>query len=185
MCRLTTALLLIFTLSACQTSSKVTTDYDTNTAFNQYKTFRWSTVEVAPSSEVDPLVLERVRDALEIQLLLAGLNPSKPEQSADLIAAYRVSMKENPVNNGPNTSVGIGHGRGSYGSSTGISIGFSFGNGSSNNDANIIVELIDPQNNEIKWSGSKPVGLAGKSPSEISDTVNSAIEEIIRFYPPN
>jgi hypothetical protein len=172
-------------LSGCQTGSNVTTDYDTNALFNQYRTFYWAEQKAKADPLVDPLVLSRIHKSLEIQLLLAGLDPIKPGQKPDLAVSYNVTQKDLPVRREPSTSVGIGRSSGSYGSSTGISIGYSFGSDSSAGESVITVDLIDAKTNETKWRGSKPVTLAGKSPDQITGIVDSAVTEILSFYPPN
>lgn len=50
-------------LSACQTTPRVTTDYDPSANFSAYRTFEWAN-EAAPQG-VNPLLFERVKASVE------------------------------------------------------------------------------------------------------------------------
>jgi hypothetical protein len=185
--RFTISLLFaLLVLSGCQTGSNVFTDYDTNTQFSDYKTYHWSRQPSDHSKLVDPLIVSRVHKALELQLMMAGLDPVKANQQADLLVAYQVIQKEAAINRSPSTSIGIGHAGGSLGSSTGISLTMSSSAaGNTVGETLIIVDLIDAKTNRMKWRGSKPVTLAGKSVDQKNRIVESAVTDILGGYPPN
>ncbi len=178
---------LIVLLSACQAGSNVSVDYDTATVFSQYRNYHWAARQQPLDPLTDPLIVARIHQALETQLLLTGLQPVTASEQTDLLVGYRLINREAGFSNQPSTSISIGGGSGSYGSHGGAGIAMNFPLGASKaiGESEIIIDLIDARSNRLKWRGSKAITLTGKSPDQISRTVEAAVAEILGFYPPH
>lgn len=106
------ALLLLFAVSGCAT--RAYTDSDPNARFDRYRSFAWFAAQEqmaeAMSGQADPLLLRRIREAIENGLVAKGYQKVEDRESADFLVSFSVGSRERLQ---PQSQVRIGIG--SYG----------------------------------------------------------------------
>ena len=110
-------------LAGCQTSGNVFVDYDTETDFSNFRTYDWLVADKRAADDVDPLLVQRVQQALTTQLLNAGFNHAADQQQADIWVRYQISAQIQPQQ--PQSGGNIRFGGGSGGNmAMGVSLRF-------------------------------------------------------------
>ena len=171
-------------LTGCQTSSNVFVDYDTETDFSNFRTYDWLAADKGTANDVDPLLVQRVQQALTTQLLNAGFNPATDQQQADIWVRYQISAETRPQQPQSGSSISFGGGSGGN-TAIGISLRFPLGDDIAVKQAKLIIDLVKVKGNKLIWRGSKTFKLAKQSPAEITAAVAAAVADILAFYPPD
>lgn len=161
-------LLLVFLMS-CSTS-KVITDYDSETNFSNYKSFEFYNDNGENLNDFD---VKRIESAIYNELNVLGF---KEKSEPDFFIYFNT---ENSVVQNNNT-IGIGLGSGGIGVSGGIPIG-----GKKINE-NLIIKFIDATNNSLFWEGALNSTIKEKrTPEERELYINKVVVSILQKYPPN
>ncbi len=178
---------LLLALGGCQTSSNVVTDYDTTADFHRFHSYQWARQQAKHGAEIDPLIISRTHSALELQLLLAGIDPVKAGARPDLLVHYQVISTVSGAPPRARGGVGIGHASGGSSSRSGVGLSMSFpiGEPTVAERATIIIDFLDGTSEKLVWRGSATINLSGQSPSQRSAAVEKTVAEIIAQYPPN
>ena len=174
-------LLPLLILAGCQ-SSKVTVDYDSQTNFNSYRFYQWLPDKSGTSDDIDPLMSERIKDALEQQLPNTGMKPAQGEQAADVLVRY--FMARSTKSSGSKGSVGVGGASGGGGSVMGLSMSMPLGGDSVTQQAQVMVDFIDAKDEKLKWRGSRTFKFSDEPPEQLTAMVQEVIAEILAKYPP-
>lgn len=205
-------LLLLITLSflaGCQ-STNVSIDYDTQTDFSNYRYYSWQNIntirddetdknvaennknneakdtkppDTPPATEaIDPLITERVRNAVARQLANSGFQPATKGNPADIYVRH--SVKSILRTEAPRSSGSVGFGRAGGNTGVGLAIRFPLGKESIKKDVTILVDFIDTKDQRLKWRGSKTLVFGDQAPEEISSSIEEAIAQIFSRYPP-
>jgi hypothetical protein len=175
-------LLAIPLLSGCQ-SNHVAVDYDTKMDFADWHYYRWAEQDNHNNPYSDPLLNERTKSAIELQLLKASLTRALEKRPPDVLVRYFVSSE---IRNEESKSRGaIGFGGGNHGSSLGISLSIPLGKSTVVKDAQIIIHLLESTNKELKWRGSKQFEIRDETPAEITSMINLIVADIFNHYPPS
>lgn len=177
-------LLICFALAACQTTSNVMVDYDTETDFSNFQTYDWLEADSGAEEGFDPLITRRVQQALKTELLSAGFNEASDQNKADILVRYKVAThtrQQEPQSGG---SVSFGGGSGGN-TAMGLSLSFPIGGDKAVKEANLVIDLVDVEDQKLKWRGSKIIKISKESPAEITAVVDAAVAEIFGFYPLN
>jgi Domain of unknown function (DUF4136) len=176
---------LSLSLSACQ-SSKVTTDYDTDADFSHFKYYDWHEENSGGEEGFDPLIVERIKEAVKTELAKAAFSPASETNKATVLVRYYVATQTRNEEPGSSASIGFGHAGGHSG--VGLSFSFPLGGGTGDStvvkEALIIVDLLSPEDQKLKWRGSNQLSISDQSPAEITAMINAAVAEIFSFYPP-
>lgn len=174
---LTTCLLLC----ACQ-SNKAVVDYDTETDFSRIRYFDWLKQGSGAEQGFEPLVAERTRSAVHRELARNGLLQSSTNNEPDILVRYYVATftRDQPSN----TSGSIGIGGGSHSSIIGVALSFPLGGNKLVKEAQIMVDLVSPVDNKLKWRGSHRIKISDQTPQQITALINAAVAEIFSHYPP-
>lgn len=183
--RLLLTLLLLPLLTACQTN-KVSVDYDTDADFSSFHHYQWLEEKSGSSKDFDPLMAERVKEALEQQLPKTGMSLAKDGQAADILVRYFMASSTTSNSSESRGSVGIGGASGGGGSSTamGMSMSIPLGGSSTKREALIIVDFIDANDQKLKWRGSRKQKFGDEPPEKLTAMVQQVVAEIIAQYPP-
>jgi hypothetical protein len=92
-------LILVMLLGACATVMPVRMDFDGQTDFRSYQTYKWVSEDplIVPggrSPEISALNLNRIVTAIENELARKGYNKVTGESSADFAVAFTVGTRE-------------------------------------------------------------------------------------------
>lgn len=174
-------LLGILITAGCQ-STNVNTDYDTGANFDQFHRYQWQDEKNNIDSQYEPLLGNRVKLALEDQL--ANQFDKVPEgEKPDFLVRYYVRPVQKVVDDRPQMGVGVGSYGGSFG--TGVSMTFPIGGNRFDQQADIIVDFLDPSSQKLLWRGTRSVDLSSSQPQLNEQQVGRAVAEILRQFPPH
>lgn len=160
--------LLLF-LASCSTV-KVTTDYDTKTDFNTYKTFAFykKGIDKVAISDIDK---RRILRAIESEMLQKGMTKSKNPDIIVNIFAKSVK-KVNVYNNynyfwrpwyyGPNFATQM----------------------SQYNEGTLFVDIIDNKKKELVWQGIGSGALVMNNAAKKDARIKEFVAKIMEKYPP-
>jgi hypothetical protein len=172
----TVACLLLPTYAAAQ---KVRTDYDHAANFEKYKTYKW--VKVENGGQVSQLMDQRIRAAIDTELSKEGL--TKSEDNPDLLVDYQALITKQTqlttfgTGGGPGWGMGPrwGYGWGNQGISTTTSSSIPIGT--------LVIDLMDPQQNQLVFRGTATDTLSDK-PEKNTAKIDKAVTKIFEKYPP-
>ena len=184
MLRFIASVLAVGMLAACA-SNKPNIDYDPTANFAAYKTFAWSVTtdtQTGKSKNDNPLIHQRVREAIENGLVSKGFSKADASE-ADLLVTYHLSV----VARGPATRGYVSVGIGSFGShsSVGISVGAPVGAQRVVKEGTLVIEIMDAKTNSLIWQGSSSREVSQQQdPQKSEQLIKQAVDEILANYPP-
>ena len=161
------AALLSVLLVATAASARITTDYDHNVNFGQYKTYSWAAVKTP-----DSLWDQRVKDAVNSELDARGwtLVPSGGEVSVTARDAIHNQQELNTFYDG------FGGPRfGGFGTSTTTVDNYTVGT--------LIVEIFDGGNKNMIWRGVSTDTLSTNSDKNIK-SLDKNVHKMFEHFPP-
>jgi hypothetical protein len=174
--------LLLALGAGCATRAHV--DFDPNAPFDRYQTYAWLTSrsgleqgQEQVHGEADPLLLRRIREAIDEGLAAKGYRRLDDPAAADFVVNFTVGAREKIR---PTSSVGIGMGSyGSWGWGWGISAPVS---AESYTEGTLAIDIFDAQRKEAVWHGR-----ASRRVTESMDRaelVNDVVGAILKKFPP-
>lgn len=190
--RLLPLFLMLSLFWGCASSVDVSTDYDQTANFSRYTTFKW--YQETPTARRDSVysyntfIDKRVRSAVEANLVRKGFR--KTETNPDILVAYDIKVVTRQEMRPDYTYSPGWYGPGWYG--YGWWYGYRYNYGYSRfarpmyldqyQDGTIIIDLVDPKDNELVWRGwgQMQVGSTNISQAE----VNKIVARILEKYPP-
>ena len=168
-------------LAACQ-SSNVLVDYDTEMNFSNFQYYNWLADRSGVADDIDPLLADRVKDALTQELFNAGFNVANQQHQADVLVRYYVATEIQ--NQEPRSGGSVGFGSSGSSSAMGLSLSFPLGDDGIVKETKIIIDLLSASDDKLKWRGSKTIKFSDQDPAEITSLITAAVAEIFSFYPP-
>jgi len=163
-------LAILLTLSSC-ISIRVSSDYDTKTDFNNYKTFAYQKSGI-DKAEINDLDKRRILRAIDKQLIAKGY--TKSDQPQLLISFFTKSNEQVNVNR---NNFGWGFGWGFWGANIGTTV-------STSTQGVLYIDIINAQTNELIWQGRGSGYLNEDNPEEKEAKINEFVLEILKAYPP-
>jgi len=162
------ALICLLTVMILAFSQHVKFDYDHSANFSKYKTFSWIK---EPAATKDPLMQQRIINAVNAQLKARGLQPV--DINGDLGVAVNVATQEKQTLN--TFYDGFGPWYWGLGSATTMVETFTEGT--------IVADLFDTQTKRVVWRavGSKEIS---NKPEKATEQVEKTIEKMFKHYPP-
>ena len=162
---------LTFILTSCA-SANVSTDYDRNVDFSQYKTYNfYNNIQWGKMNGLDQT---RILNSIEKELNAKGF--TKTEAPALLID---IKSQENLVNRNTG-SVGIGSGN--YGRRGGIGISMGIPISTKRLHKNYVVEMVDSKTSNLVWQGVFEQDVSPKADN--SELIPAAMQKLFMKYPP-
>lgn len=158
---------LIAVIPGCS-SIYVKSDYDHEVNFESYVTFRWMPVPKKRSRNSVPrgsLLDKRIRRAVENELQALGYEVTGSGR-ADILLAYHVNLQKR---------VEVSPARYGY-------WGWRPGHVHRYKEGSIIIDLVDPQRNQLVWRGAA-IGAIG-SPNASQEKIAKAMAKVFEEYPP-
>ncbi len=161
------SLLVILTLTSCA-SVRVSTDYDSQAAFDSYKTFAFYKpgIDKVTISDLDK---RRILRAIESEMLAKGFTKS---ESPDILVNINTETEKN-VNV---YNAGFGYGWGPWYGGFNRQI-------SSSTDGVLYIDLINAKNKQLVWQG-RGVGYLTHDSERKDERVREFVTQILAKYPP-
>lgn len=157
--------------SGVVTAQDIKTNYMPGTDFSKYHTYKWVTIN--NSEQVDPIVVQQIKDAIDTQLTGKGMTKTDAD-TADMYVGIQTSIQQQQQWNAYGTGGGwrFGGGMASATSST-IQIG------------TLGVDFYDPATKQLIWRGEATKTL---NPSKNAQTnlnrINQAVAKLLKTFPP-
>ncbi|HBK72170.1 MAG TPA: DUF4136 domain-containing protein [Flavobacteriaceae bacterium] len=173
-------LVILFIVSSCA-SVRVSSDYDREIDFNQFKTFAFYKKGI-DKVDISDLDKRRILRAIESDLLAKGFTKSKtPDVLVNIFTKSR--EKINVYNNNY-----LGWYPWYYGGFSPFGMGFNqgaFNNVSRSTEGTLFIDLIDANKKELAWQGMGTGALASsKNISKKEERIKEFVTEIMAKYPP-
>jgi Domain of unknown function (DUF4136) len=170
-------------LAAACAGQPVTTDYSPSISFSQYRTFALVT---PPDSGAQQLVDQRVRNAVEAQLLAKGLTQTARENT-DLYVGYGMVDKTHTRIYSDNDGWGWGGGWGwrywRWGVAWPMTINSQV---ETYSDGTVVVHLVDAKSKQVVWHGevADVLTLPINNQTGATEKINAAVAKLFTKYPP-
>jgi hypothetical protein len=163
-------------ISSVAMAQKVTVDWDKGTSFAGYKTYTWA--QGTPAQ--NPLMGNRIVEAIDAQLAAKGLQKVAPGGNPDLIVVYHAGRDTETRINTIDT--------GMYGGGWGWWGGY-YGGGSSTTYVDkvqvgqLIVDMGDVKTKKYVWRGTANATIPSK-PEKGEALINKAVTKMFAKFPP-
>ena len=183
MSRLVTLMLTALLLVGCS-SVRVTQDYARDADFSSYRSFAWaqpSHVETGDPRLDNPLLNERIREAIETTLTARGYSLVATEQ-ADFLVRYHTVVRSRVEYQRSGVTVGSGY----YTGRAGVGVALDFPYGSREYDeGTLIIDFLQPQTGDLIWRGTGVRPLEDTpTPERRDEIVYDVVQRILAQYPP-
>lgn len=166
--KLLSILTVVLLVTSCA-SVYVSTDYDQQVDFNQYKSFAFFKPGI-DQAEISDLDKKRILRAIESELLARGY--VKSEDPDLLISIFTKERERVDVYN----NFGWGWGWNPY-------WGMNYSNVSSRTEGTLYIDLIDADKKELVWQG-KGSGYLTNRTEKKQERINEFVKEILSKFPP-
>jgi hypothetical protein len=145
-------------------------DYDLQANFAEFKTFDW--MQVPEKANIDSLILQRVKNAVNAELKAKGLTLSS--NNPDFLIAEHLG--KNAKVRVSNWGYGYGYRYRGYG---GISA-YQYEEGV------LILDFVDIKSKKLIWRGSATAVVQNvNTPEKSEKLINAAVKAILKKYPPS
>lgn len=163
-------------------SQDVRYNFDKNSDFSKYKTYKW--VPIKDAQQTNDLVDKQIRDALDAELATKGLSKTDSD-SADLYIGYQTAIGQEKQFTSYSSDWGYGGGwyrGGWYGSPGG---GMTTGQTSTIYTGQLAIDMYDPKGKDLVWRGvaSKTIDTKAK-PEKQQKNLAKAVKKLLKNYPP-
>lgn len=177
--RFSLAVLLLATGTAF--AQDVRYNFDKNTDFSQFKTYKWVIMKDAP--KVDDLLDKQIKDAFDTELVKKGLTKTDAD-SADLYIGYQAGIGTEKQFTSYDSGWGYGPGwyrGGWYGGGGGITTGQT----STIYVGQLALDMNDSKNHDLVWRGvaSKTIDPKAK-PDKQQKNLAKTVAKLLKNYPP-
>lgn len=157
-------------------------NYDKNTNFSRFKTYKW--VLLKDAKDPGDLLDKQIKGAFDSQLTMKGLTKVE-DDSADLYIGYQVAIGQEKEFTSYNTDWGYGAGwyrGGWYGYPGG---GMTTGSTSTIYVGQLVLDMYDSANKDLVWRGlgSKTIDPKAK-PDKQQKNLSKTVTKMLKNYPP-
>src|SRR6187399_328936 len=167
-------------LTACESTLKVTHDYDKSVNFSGYKTYGF--YDFKTSGSVSQLNADRIINAIKAELSRKGLKETG--SNPDLLVNAMTILKDKQEVTATTNYYGYGGAYRPYGYYGGAGAsGYTTYNTYEYKDGSLIIDIVDTKTNKMIWEGigNKDIDHAPKNPEE---AINKAVAAIMANFPP-
>ena len=159
----------LFLLTCGTMAAKITVDWDKQASFTGYKTYAWA--KGTPAS--NPLMDQRIVEAIDKQLAAKGLQKVEADKNADLIVLYHAAVGTETELNTMNMG----------------GWGWRMGGGMSTTTVDkiptgqLVVDIGDAKTKKLLWLGNASDTLSD-NPDKNVKKLNGAVEKMFQKFPP-
>ena len=177
------SIVLLLLAASSALGQDVRYNFDKNTDFSKYKTYKW--VPIKDAAKVNDLVDKQIKDSLDAQLAQKGLTKVDGE-TADLLIGYQAGVGQEKQFTSYSSDWGYGGGwyrGGWYGGAGGMST--TTGQTSTIYVGQLAVDMYDPGQKSLVWRGlaSKTIDAKAK-PEKQQKNLDKAVAKLMKNYPP-
>jgi len=149
----------------------IKTNYMPGTDFSKYHTYKW--VSINNTEQVDPIVVQQIKDAIDSQLTSKGMTKTDAD-TADMYVGIQTSIQQQQQWN----AYGMGGGwRFGGGMATATSSTLQIGT--------LGVDFYDPTTKQLIWRGQATKTLnPSKNAQTNQNRVNQAVAKLLKSFPP-
>lgn len=168
------AIAAVLALTACETTPRVTTDYDPAASFSGYRTFEWAN-QSAPAGG-NPLLFERVKTSVERALAAKSFTPSStPDFAVGVTIGARDRVET--TNWGPYRYPG-------YGRAFGYGWAYPYSNVDVQTvtDGTISIDIFDARTRKPVWHGRATKEITGSKVDQA--LIDQAVDAALASFPP-
>jgi hypothetical protein len=159
-------------------------NFDKNTDFSHFKTYKWVMIKDAPTA--NDLVAKQIRDAVDKELATKGLTKID-DDSANLFVGYQAGVGQEKEFTSFSSDWGYGGGwyrGGWYGPGGGMST--TTGSTSTIYVGQLAVDMYDSANRDLVWRGVASKTLDPKAkPEKQQKNLAKAVKKLLKNYPPS
>ncbi|KAF2511215.1 DUF4136 domain-containing protein [Flavobacterium foetidum] len=175
-------LLLLGFFFSCSPTVKVTTDYDRNANFSEYKTFAVYDLR-AQEGQVNQLNIERVTRAIRNEMIAKGFT----ESSNPDLKVNAVSILKNKRSVSANTDFygygGMYRPYGYWGGGPMMGGANTTFNTYDYVDGSLVIDIVSTKSQKLLWQGIGNAEIDSK-PDNPEEFINSSIKKILADFPP-
>jgi hypothetical protein len=171
-------------LAAACFAQDVRYNFDKNTDFYKYKTFKWVPIKDAP--QLNQLVDQQVRSAFEAELAKKGITKA-PGETADLWIGYQFTLNQEKEFStySSDFGYGAGWGRGWYGYGGGMGSTMSSTTSTTIHVGELALDMYDPTAKQIIWRGTASKTLDAKAkPDKRQKNLTKGVAKLLKNFPP-
>lgn len=158
-------------------------NFDKNTDFSRFKTYKWVIIKDAPTA--NDLVAKQIRDAVDKELAAKGLTKID-DDSANLFLGYQAGVGQEKEFTSFSSDWGYGGGwyrGGWYNPGGGMST--TTGSTSTIYVGQLAVDMYDSANRDLVWRGVASKTLDPKAkPEKQQKNLAKAVKKLLKNYPP-
>jgi len=173
-------IIIILIAAASCSPVKVTTDYDKNVNFDNFKTFAFFKTGI-DRAEINDLDKRRILRAIEAELLAKGF--TKSETPDLLISLFTKSNQRVDVYNNYWGYGGWGWGGYGYGYGPGWGWGYNQPSVTTSTEGILYIDLIDANKKELVWQGMG-TGYLTRNMEKKEALIQEFVSKIMEKYPP-
>lgn len=172
-----------FLTASCALAQDVRYNFDKNTNFTKFKTYKWVILKDAPTA--NDLVAKQVRSAVDAELATRGLT-KVDDDSANLFIGYQAAVGQEKEFTSFSSDWGYGGGwyRGGW-YSPGGGMSTTTGSTSTIYVGQLALDMYDSANRDLVWRGVASKTLDPKAkPEKQEKNLAKAIKKLLKNYPP-
>ena len=160
----------------------VQTDYDTEKDFSQFHYYQWQPQTDSIDNTLTVLSADQIKDLLSYSLdrQMAAASEKFP---ADFLVRYYIKSVKKLTDDRPRVGIGMGGFGDSMGG--GVSFSFPFGGNDLDQNAQIIVDFLEPKTQRLLWRGSAVTGISSSSTQANEKQLQKAFDEMLKKFPPS
>ena len=175
------SLALFLLMSSGAVAQDVRYNFDKNTDFAKFKTYKWVVMKETP--QVDQLKDKQIKESVDAELAKKGLTKVDAD-TADLYVAYQAAVGTEKQFTSYNSGwdYGPGWNRGGwYGGGGGMTTGQT----STIYTGQLAVDMYDSKNHDLVWRGVVSKTLDPKAkPDKQQKNLNKAVAKLLKKFPP-
>jgi hypothetical protein len=171
-CKVMSMIAMAICLATISFAQEITTDYDRNANFRQYKTFSFEKIQTK-----DPLWVGRISSAISGGLTAKGLTQVSSDGDISIVAIEMTKEQQTLNTFYDNFGGGWGWhwGGGGLGEATTTTDTYRVGT--------LVIDLFDTNTKKLIWRGSETDALSDKSSKNIKN-LDKGVEKLFKEFPP-
>jgi len=166
---------------SCAFGQDVRYNFDKDTNFSQFKTYKWVILKDAPTA--NDLVTKQLKDAVDAELAAKGLT-KVDDDTANLFIGYQAGVGQEKQFTSFSSDWGYGGGwyrGGWYGPGGGMTTGST----STIYVGQLVLDMYDSVNRDLVWRGVASKTLDSKAkPDKQEKNLAKAVKKLLKNYPP-
>src|SRR3954464_4167391 len=172
---------IAFVAISCAFGQDVRYNFDKDTNFSKFKTYKWVILKDAPTA--NDLVTKQLKDRVDAELTTKGLT-KVDDDTANLFIGYQAAVGQEKQFTSFSSDWGYGGGwyrGGWYGPGGGMTTGST----STIYVGQLVLDMYDSANRELVWRGVASKTLDSKAkPDKQEKNLAKAVKKLLKNYPP-